>query len=256
MLLPEYTISTVFNDIRRNRLGHNGIDMQHAGQMKMDEFGYDTVLFVPQDYFVTGNRDGEFFSVDFPETFIPEGILECSEPRNRIEKIAHQIDGDADEQKIADTLFLAKALPAGLSNIAVLVKRNDEPARPNLMKVPTAIFDKAAAYFLQHPTTTQTAMKSYQEMCDIVGEPPTSTSIQIALEAGLLDHDQTTARSLFEDFVRPLGGTGMKAPAAQAAITQAFNTLTRLGNILRGVYSEEDMTCFRQSGTAMLADEM
>ncbi|HJQ09149.1 MAG TPA: hypothetical protein VJ836_06740 [Candidatus Saccharimonadales bacterium] len=250
----ESTFRYCFDNIRRNRLGHNGGDIQRAALDKLDVFGYDTVLFVPEAYFNEHGRDGEFISVDVPEALIPADILEYPDPKSRVKKIVDQMGIDVRKTTVDDVLYLAEGLPGGWSRVAVLIKEGyDKAPGPQLKSVPTSVYDKSLMYLLQHPDVVAETITAYREMTSIVGEPVTADNIQIAFEAGLLDRDPAKAREIFEAFVRPLGIGARKAPVAQAALDKVFAVLVGLGDKLKEAYSEEEITHYTQRNALLIA---
>lgn len=246
------TFSSCFDTVRRNRLGHNGDDIRLAARDKLATFGYDTVLFVPEAYFEGNSRDGEFFSVDVPETLIPTDVLVYSDLKSRAESIAGQMETNIDKTTLNDAVYIAEGLPGGQSKIAFLIQREHDAPYPHLELRPTKAYDKSLKYLLQHPDLVANTIGAYREMIDILGEEPVSeTNIQIALEAGLLNRDQNKARKMFKHFT--MMGIGTRGASVQAVLDKAFVTLAALGDRLKEVYSEEELAHYAQHNALLAA---
>jgi hypothetical protein len=243
-----------FNNIRRNRLGHSGSDFQAAAQAKLDAYGYDTVMFVPERYFTSNSKGGEFFSVDVPEALIPPDSLELPDPEGRADRIISQMGLDVDEATVSSALYLAEGLPGGRSKVAVLIKGDHEGVpRPELRSVPTNVYDKALTYLLQHPEVVAETIAAHREMTAILGKPATEANIQLALEAGLLSRDPAKARELFEEFAVPLSADNRESADAQAALDKAFGALVSLGGKLRDVYVDEEIAHYTKDNAMLVA---
>lgn len=244
--ISQDTFSVSFDTIRRNRMGHNGDDFRLAAWHKFDTFGYDTVQFVPEAYFDDNSRDGEFFSIDVPEALIPSDVLEYPDSKTRAENIASQMETTVDETTVKDAVYIVAGLPGAWSPLAVLIQgKYDNAPRPQIELRPTKVYDKSLTYLLQHPDLVANAMEAYREMTGILREPVTETNLQVALETGLLNRDQVKAREVFEDFVQPLGAK-IKSASAKSALDKAFAALVDLGDKLKEVYSEEELTHYAQ----------
>ena len=250
MWLPEDRIRAFFNDIRLGRLGSGNRILDQVVQAKRERYGYESVMYLPQDYFNARNREGEFFSIDFPQAVIPEDVIEHASMEERIRKIIIDSGQEIDEQNVEDMLLLLDGLPGGLSNIGVLIKKADDSVLPEMKKVPTTIFDKTALYLLQHQDAMRDAVTNYRKMCEAMGKvPATAFAIEIAIKSGLLESDRVKARKIFEDFATTrFDGADMTTDMIQGAITQSYDSLANFGDTLRrDVYSDEDIAYLAQA---------
>jgi len=244
------------NNIRRfldgvrygRQVGTNMPMVEERNRAKIEKYGQESVLYLPQEYFTAGSRDTLFFSYDYPQSVIPEDILEHPQMEDRIRMIAKELGINADEKVIENMQTILEGLPAGSSRIGFLVKQDDGSVIPNIgERVPTMIFDKTVKYLLVHPELLNDPIEKYHKMSEEIGRKPADESaIDRGITAGLVEGYD--GRKIFGELSEAFfTNKDMKSSSVQDAIDNAYDSLVQFGKVLRDeVYSPDEIALVAQ----------